>query len=1003
MEKALKWMNKADNITSQRYCNKRSVIVQIDIELIKRKYPYLANLAYDLTKPSNRDYFLKNDRQKKYACAYSEVVFECCIPSEAVSICWQKFPTNNIIEPHLTNPLFGNPSVQNNQAVSSVGYPEYSNWLECGEIYQSIPPTISSETTPTSVRVTPSLTPQPANPSSQSKHAVQSTESPRNSKSFGYGKIYQSIPSTISSETTPTSARVTPSLTPQPANPSSQSKQAVQSTESPRNSKSFGYGKIYQSIPSTISSETTPTSARVTPSLTPQPANPSSQSKHAVQSTESPRNSKSFGYGGIYQSIPSTVSSETTPTSARVAPSLTPQPANPSSQSKHAVQSTESPRNSKSFGYGGIYQSIPSTISSETTPTSARVTPSLTPQPANPSSQSKQAVQSTESPRNSKSFGYGGIYHSIPSTISSETTPTSARVTPSLTPQPANPSSQSKHAVQSTESPRNSKSFGYGGIYQSIPPTISSETTPTSARVTPSLTPQPANPSSQSKHAVQSTESPRNSKSFGYGGIYQSIPSTISSETTPTSARVTPSLTPQPANPSSQSKHAVQSTESPRNSKSFGYGGIYQSIPPTISSETTPTSARVTPSLTPQPANPSSQSKHAVQSTESPRNSKSFGYGGIYQSIPSTISSETTPTSARVTPSLTPQPANPSSQSKQAVQSTESPRNSKSFGYGKIYQSIPSTISSETTPTSARVTPSLTPQPANPSSQSKQAVQSTESPRNSKSFGYGKIYQSIPSTISSETTPTSARVAPSLTPQPANPSSQSKQAVQSTESPRNSKSFGYGKIYQSIPSTISSETTPTSARVTPSLTPQPANPSSQSKQAVQSTESPRNSKSFGYGKIYQSIPSTISSETTPTSARVTPSLTPQPANPSSQSKQAVQSTESPRNSKSFGYGKIYQSIPSTISSETTPTSARVTPSLTPQPANPSSQSKQAVQSTESPRNSKSFGYGKIYQSIPSTISSETTPTSARVTPSLTPQPANPSSQSKQAVHNFDFI
>ena len=81
-------MGTADSITSQKYKNKRSVIVKIDIELIKRKYPNVANSAYDLTNSSNRDYFLKNDKQKSFACAYSEIVFKRYIPSEAVSVCY---------------------------------------------------------------------------------------------------------------------------------------------------------------------------------------------------------------------------------------------------------------------------------------------------------------------------------------------------------------------------------------------------------------------------------------------------------------------------------------------------------------------------------------------------------------------------------------------------------------------------------------------------------------------------------------------------------------------------------------------------------------------------------------------------------------------------------------------------------------------------------------------------------------------------------------------------
>ena len=104
LDKAVKWMGTADSITSREYNNKRSVIVQIDIKLIKRKYPNVANSAYDLTNSRNRNHFLKNDTQKKFARAYSEIVFESYIPSEAVSVCYttkdgyvnlQKAPVSN--------------------------------------------------------------------------------------------------------------------------------------------------------------------------------------------------------------------------------------------------------------------------------------------------------------------------------------------------------------------------------------------------------------------------------------------------------------------------------------------------------------------------------------------------------------------------------------------------------------------------------------------------------------------------------------------------------------------------------------------------------------------------------------------------------------------------------------------------------------------------------------------------------------------------------------------
>ena len=81
-------METADEKTYRKYRNKRSVIVKIDIELIKWKYPNVANSAYDLSNSNNRNCFLENDRQKSFAGAYSEIAFKHSIPSEAVSVCY---------------------------------------------------------------------------------------------------------------------------------------------------------------------------------------------------------------------------------------------------------------------------------------------------------------------------------------------------------------------------------------------------------------------------------------------------------------------------------------------------------------------------------------------------------------------------------------------------------------------------------------------------------------------------------------------------------------------------------------------------------------------------------------------------------------------------------------------------------------------------------------------------------------------------------------------------
>ena len=85
-EKAKQWLETADERTSRRYRNKRTTIVRIDISVIKSRYPQIANSAFDLTRASNRNYFLENDTQRKFAGAYEEVVFVICIPSEVVTV-----------------------------------------------------------------------------------------------------------------------------------------------------------------------------------------------------------------------------------------------------------------------------------------------------------------------------------------------------------------------------------------------------------------------------------------------------------------------------------------------------------------------------------------------------------------------------------------------------------------------------------------------------------------------------------------------------------------------------------------------------------------------------------------------------------------------------------------------------------------------------------------------------------------------------------------------------
>ena len=87
---AHKWMKKADSFTSDKYGNKRSIIAKVNLNLIKSKYKKLASSAYDFTNIKNREHFLKNAKQMKFAKAYEEIVFENFIPSEALSLAFKK-------------------------------------------------------------------------------------------------------------------------------------------------------------------------------------------------------------------------------------------------------------------------------------------------------------------------------------------------------------------------------------------------------------------------------------------------------------------------------------------------------------------------------------------------------------------------------------------------------------------------------------------------------------------------------------------------------------------------------------------------------------------------------------------------------------------------------------------------------------------------------------------------------------------------------------------------
>ena len=86
LEMAKKWLEKADENTSRKYRNERNTIVKIDVARIKSNYPNIANSAIDLTNGVNREHFLENEKQKSFAAAYQEVVFQKYIPSDVVSV-----------------------------------------------------------------------------------------------------------------------------------------------------------------------------------------------------------------------------------------------------------------------------------------------------------------------------------------------------------------------------------------------------------------------------------------------------------------------------------------------------------------------------------------------------------------------------------------------------------------------------------------------------------------------------------------------------------------------------------------------------------------------------------------------------------------------------------------------------------------------------------------------------------------------------------------------------
>ena len=86
-ERAERWRDTSFTYRGPEYSHqsRRTTIIEIDLKLLKQKYPEVANSAYDFTHPRVRSNFLTNELQMDYARAYREVVFDTRIPLEAIS------------------------------------------------------------------------------------------------------------------------------------------------------------------------------------------------------------------------------------------------------------------------------------------------------------------------------------------------------------------------------------------------------------------------------------------------------------------------------------------------------------------------------------------------------------------------------------------------------------------------------------------------------------------------------------------------------------------------------------------------------------------------------------------------------------------------------------------------------------------------------------------------------------------------------------------------------
>ena len=79
---AEKWLSTAANMSLIVY-KRSTIIVKIDVNYLKSRYPSLVSCAYNFTDESVIDAFLTG-KSKEFAARYKEIVFEKCIPVDAI-------------------------------------------------------------------------------------------------------------------------------------------------------------------------------------------------------------------------------------------------------------------------------------------------------------------------------------------------------------------------------------------------------------------------------------------------------------------------------------------------------------------------------------------------------------------------------------------------------------------------------------------------------------------------------------------------------------------------------------------------------------------------------------------------------------------------------------------------------------------------------------------------------------------------------------------------------